>query len=192
MHDVNVCDTCLLIRRLKINGLFDPCEVCAYRGQTVYCTTELCLSVDKRKKRQQTKEGTMFVHSVYVMYILSRVENWEYLHERVRGSRAPCVASFLHDGHCGGSTSTTTSRALRLSIPLARRHGGVSFVVTQNPWSERSGWLLFEGQHRGQHDHRANGPLHLFVVLAAKPRENKHAMTTMVNILEKVTSCRAS
>ena len=36
--------------RLKTEGLFDPSEVCAYRGQTVYCATELCLSVDKRKK----------------------------------------------------------------------------------------------------------------------------------------------
>ena len=33
--------------------LFDPCEVCAYRGQTVYCTTELCLSVDKLKKKNK-------------------------------------------------------------------------------------------------------------------------------------------
>ena len=36
--------------RLKTKGLFDPNDVCAYRGQTVYCTTELCLSVDKIQK----------------------------------------------------------------------------------------------------------------------------------------------
>ena len=45
----------------------------------MYCTTELCLSVDKREETTN-KEGTMSVHNVYVMYILSRVENWEYLH----------------------------------------------------------------------------------------------------------------
>ena len=44
----------------------------------MYCTTELYLSVDKRKKTTN-KEGTMLVYNVYVMYILSRVENWEYL-----------------------------------------------------------------------------------------------------------------
>ena len=43
----------------------------------MYCTTELCLSVDKTKKN---KERTMLVYSVYVMYIRSHVENWDYLH----------------------------------------------------------------------------------------------------------------
>ena len=41
---------------LKTEGLFDPDEVCTFRGKTVYCTTELCLSLDKREKRQQTKK----------------------------------------------------------------------------------------------------------------------------------------
>ena len=40
---------------LKTKSLFDPDEVCAYRGQTVYCTTELCLSVNKREK--DNKQG---------------------------------------------------------------------------------------------------------------------------------------
>ena len=45
----------------------------------MYCTTELCLSVDKRAK--DNKQGTtMLVYNVYVKYILSRVGNWEYLH----------------------------------------------------------------------------------------------------------------
>ena len=58
---------------LKTVGLFDPDEVCAYRGQTVYCTTELYLSVDKRKKTTN-KGGTMLVYNVYVMYSLSHVK----------------------------------------------------------------------------------------------------------------------
>ena len=41
--------------REKTRGLFDPSEVCAYRGQTVCCITELCLSVDKREK--DNKQG---------------------------------------------------------------------------------------------------------------------------------------
>ena len=41
--------------RLKTQGLFDPSEVCANRGQTVYCTIELCLSVDKLEK--DNKQG---------------------------------------------------------------------------------------------------------------------------------------
>ena len=66
--------------RLKTQGLFDPYAVCACRCQTVYCASELCLSVDKLEKRQQIRKGTILVYSVYVMCILSRVENWEYLH----------------------------------------------------------------------------------------------------------------
>ena len=68
MHAV-IDDTCLLKTRLKTEGLFDRCEVCAYRGRTVYCTLELCLCIDKREKTIN-KEGTMFMYSVYVMYIL--------------------------------------------------------------------------------------------------------------------------
>ena len=41
--------------RLKTKSLFDPSEVCAYRGQTVHCATELCLSVDKRE--EDNKQG---------------------------------------------------------------------------------------------------------------------------------------
>ena len=58
---------------MKTKRQFDPSEVCAYRGQTVYCTTELRLSVDKREKTTN-KEGTMLVYSVYVMYIVSHDE----------------------------------------------------------------------------------------------------------------------
>ena len=36
--------------RLKTQGLLDPSEVCAYWSQTVVCTIELCLSVDKLVK----------------------------------------------------------------------------------------------------------------------------------------------
>ena len=43
-----------------------------HRGQTVYCATELYLSVDKRKKTTD-KEGTMLVCNVYVMCILCHV-----------------------------------------------------------------------------------------------------------------------
>ena len=49
-----MCDVVMTLvsmkTRLKTQGLFDPSEVCACRGQTVYCTTELCLSVDKLEK----------------------------------------------------------------------------------------------------------------------------------------------
>ena len=65
---------------MKTQGLFDPSEGCAYRGQNVYCTTELCLSVDRLEK--DNKQGTMLVYIVYLMYTLSHVENWEYLHVR--------------------------------------------------------------------------------------------------------------
>ena len=37
----------------ETKSLFDPDEVCAYKSQTVYCTTELCLSVDKREKNNK-------------------------------------------------------------------------------------------------------------------------------------------
>ena len=68
--------------RLKTGGL-EPNEVCTYRGQTVYCTNELCLWT--KYKKTTDKEGTMLVYCVYVMYILSHVENWEHLH--------PCSAA---------------------------------------------------------------------------------------------------
>ena len=75
-----MCDVVMTLislkTRLQTKGLFDPSEVCPYRGQTGYCTTELCLSVDKREKDKQGR--TMLVYNVNVMYILSRVENWEY------------------------------------------------------------------------------------------------------------------
>ena len=54
-----MCDVMMTLvsmkTRLKTQGLFDPSEVCAYRGQTVYCTTGLCLSVDKLDK--DNKQG---------------------------------------------------------------------------------------------------------------------------------------
>ena len=37
---------------MKTQGLFDPCEVCAYRDQSVQ-SSELCLSVDKVKKKNK-------------------------------------------------------------------------------------------------------------------------------------------
>ena len=50
-----MCDVMMTLvsmkTRLKTQGLFDPSKVYAYRSQTVYCTTELCLSVDKLEKR---------------------------------------------------------------------------------------------------------------------------------------------
>ena len=71
-----MCDVMMTLvsikTRLKTKGPFDPSEVCAFRGQAVYCTSELSLSVEKRKKTTN-KEGTMSVCSVYVMYILSHV-----------------------------------------------------------------------------------------------------------------------
>ena len=48
---------------LKTRGLLGPCEVCAYRGQTLYCTTELSLSVDKME--EENKERTTLVCNVY-------------------------------------------------------------------------------------------------------------------------------
>ena len=39
-----------------MKGLYDPDEVCAYRGQTVFCTTELCLSVDIWEKTTHKEE----------------------------------------------------------------------------------------------------------------------------------------
>ena len=54
-----MCDVMMILvsmnTRLKTEGLFDPNEVCAHRGQTVYCATELCLSVDKLEK--DSKQG---------------------------------------------------------------------------------------------------------------------------------------
>ena len=54
-----MCDVVMTLvsmkTRLKTQGLFDPSEVSAYKGQTVYCTTELCLSVDKLEK--DNKQG---------------------------------------------------------------------------------------------------------------------------------------
>ena len=54
-----MCDVMMTLvsmkTRLKTRGLFDPSEVCAYRGRTVYCTTELSLSVDEMEK--DNKQG---------------------------------------------------------------------------------------------------------------------------------------
>ena len=75
--------------RLWTKGLFDPDEVCVYRSQTVYCAAELCLSVDKREKTTN-KEGTTLEYNVYVMYILSRVKNWEYLHPAQQQTLVSC------------------------------------------------------------------------------------------------------
>ena len=51
-----MCDVMMTLvsmkTRLKTKGL-EPNDVCAYRGQTVYCTTGLCLSVDKQKKDKE-------------------------------------------------------------------------------------------------------------------------------------------
>ena len=49
-----MCDVMMTLvsmkTRLKTQGLFDPSKVYADRSQTVYCTTEMCLSVDKLEK----------------------------------------------------------------------------------------------------------------------------------------------
>ena len=42
-------------------AFFSICAVCTYRGQTVYCSTELSLSVDKQKKQRR---NDVSVHSV--------------------------------------------------------------------------------------------------------------------------------
>ena len=63
----------------ETQGLFDPC---ACTSQEKYCTTELCLSVDKLKKKKQTTRKTAAWKrlrqctdvNVYVVYILSRVK----------------------------------------------------------------------------------------------------------------------
>ena len=55
-----MCDVMMTLvsvkTRLKTQGLFDPSEVCACRGRTVYCTIELCLSVDTGKRQETNKE----------------------------------------------------------------------------------------------------------------------------------------
>ena len=70
-----VCDVMMTLvslkTRLKTKGPFDAREVCACRGKTVYCTTELCLWT--KVKKTTNKEGTMLVYTVNVMYILSHV-----------------------------------------------------------------------------------------------------------------------
>ena len=48
----------------RTQGLFDPC---ACTGQDAYCTTELCLSVDKlRKKKTNNKEDSSKEENVLV------------------------------------------------------------------------------------------------------------------------------
>ena len=36
--------------------------MCVHGSQALYCTTELCLSVDKLKEEKNKKEGTMLVY----------------------------------------------------------------------------------------------------------------------------------
>ena len=70
-----MCDVMMTLvsvkTRLKTQGLFDPREVCAGRGQTVVCG---------HWKKTTNEEGTKLVYSVFVMYILLHVENLEYIH----------------------------------------------------------------------------------------------------------------
>ena len=88
-----MCDVMMTLvsmkTRLKTQGLFDPSEVCAYREVRlcVYCTTELCLSVDKLEK--DNKQGTNDVGvQCLCNCILSHVEDWEYLQiEKKEGVR---------------------------------------------------------------------------------------------------------
>ena len=49
--------------------------MCVHGSQAVYCTTELCLSVDKLKEEKKHREGTMLVYiGNVVVYILSTVK----------------------------------------------------------------------------------------------------------------------
>ena len=53
MFDVKMTVRTVLVSRREneTQGLFDPC---ACTSQDEYCTTELCLSVDKRRKKKKT------------------------------------------------------------------------------------------------------------------------------------------
>ena len=54
-----MCDVMMTLvsmkTRLNTRGQLDPSEVSAHRGQTVYCTTELCLSVNNIQKKDNRK-----------------------------------------------------------------------------------------------------------------------------------------
>ena len=45
----------------------------------LYCTTELCLSVDKTGKDNKQGRNDISVQCLCKIYVLSRVENWEKL-----------------------------------------------------------------------------------------------------------------
>ena len=70
---------------MKTQGLFDPC---ACTSQDEYCTTELCLSVDKLKKKKKQTTGKTAARkrlcwctdvTVYVLYNLSHVKTEQNL-----------------------------------------------------------------------------------------------------------------
>ena len=68
-----MCDVMMTLvsmkTRVKTKGPFDPSEVCAFRGQAVYCTSELSLSVEKRKK--DNKQGRNDVSAQCLCYVHS-------------------------------------------------------------------------------------------------------------------------
>ena len=70
----------VLQRQVELQALFDPC---ACTSQDEYCTTELCLSVDKLKKKTKQTTGKTAAGkilckctdvNVYVVHNLSHVE----------------------------------------------------------------------------------------------------------------------
>ena len=78
LRDVSatMCDVLITLvsvkTRLKTQGPFDPSDVCANRGQTVYCTTELCLSVDKLEKNNKQGRNDVSVQCLYNVHFVTR------------------------------------------------------------------------------------------------------------------------
>ena len=61
-------------------------KACSIQMRCVHTEVRLCVvqlscgCLWTNGKKTTNKEGTMLVYNVYAMHILSRVENWEYLH----------------------------------------------------------------------------------------------------------------
>ena len=95
---------------LKNQDLFDPSEVCAYRGQTVCCTTELCLSVDKLEEDNEQRRNDV---SVQCLCDVQSVTCWKLgiltVHEippevDLESSRSARSGGLMFNWHCSRNT----------------------------------------------------------------------------------------
>ena len=85
--------------------------MCVHESQAVYCTTELCLSVEKLKEEKKTgKERCLCAEvNVYVVYILSTV--------KTENTYTPARLEALFSSHQSSVIPVRTIRTIQDSKP---------------------------------------------------------------------------